>query len=185
MEAKQDMGTEDGLVADETKEETKETTQRKVLGKRPRETDLEILLDCYRKQARDLDEKNFKLVRDVEQLEVSISILNHLVGDRDDEIDKLKDEIRFLEEDKAFYKTKTKHYESMLDRSLEKLKNYEDKVSEDETQRCQVCYYFEKAIILNCGHRELCVGCIKKMAEDDRPNCPICREKVISATVLF
>lgn len=163
--------------------------RKTTLGKRLRDDDWsvqrDILLESYKKQAIDLDEKNFKLSRDVEQLEISISILNHLVGDRDDEIDKLKDEIRFLEEDKTFYKTKTKHYESMLDRSLEKLKNYEDKVSEDETQRCQVCFYFEKAIILNCGHRELCVGCIKKMAEDDRPNCPICREKVISATILF
>jgi len=49
-----------------------------------------------------------------------------------------------------------------------------------KTDTCAICFKYPQTTCLDCGHNILCLKCTTKLMTQSKPECPICRQPVIS-----
>lgn len=67
---------------------------------------------------------------------------------------------------------------------IRNLAKVQDSLAETEADECAVCSENKKAIVLGCGHFQLCALCTGKIITEKNV-CPACSEPIKSATKLF
>lgn len=94
------------------------------------------------------------------------------------EINILENENDTLRTDKNNLIENNNNIEKEYIKIINKNKNNKRKRSEDEDDSniCEICYEFDKNVLLNCGHK-FCGVCLIKI---NNKNCPMCRTEITS-----